>query len=81
MYRSAIAVGNKCGIVTFTKEGIDPEAIADNLRTDRINVSVSTVTSARLDLERRNLMALTRVSVHYFNTHDEIDQFICAVKA
>ncbi|TQV69732.1 aminotransferase class V-fold PLP-dependent enzyme [Denitrobaculum tricleocarpae] len=70
----------KCGIVTFTKDGIAPKTIADSLRADRINVSVSPITCARLDLEPRNLEALTRASVHYFNTHDEVALFVDAVK-
>ncbi len=70
----------KCGIVTFKKEGIDPKVMAETLRADRINVSVSQMTSARLDLEPRNLKALTRASVHYFNTHEEIVRFVEAVK-
>ena len=70
----------KCGIVTFEKDGIAPGIIADTLRAEAINVSVSQMTSARLDLEPRNLSALTRASVHYFNTHDEIERFVEAVK-
>lgn len=71
----------KCGIVTFTKEGIEPAKIAELLRAEGINVSVSKITSARLDLEPRNLQSLTRASVHYFNTETEIDRFADAVKA
>lgn len=70
----------KCGIVTFKKDGTDPFIMADTLRADRINVSTSQMTSARLDLEPRNLKALTRASIHYFNTHDEISRFVDAVK-
>ena len=70
----------KCGIVTFKKDGIAPEIMADTLRNDGINVSTSQMTSARLDLEPRNLKALTRASVHYFNTQDEIVRFVDAVK-
>lgn len=70
----------KCGIVTFTKKGVDPNTIEDTLRTDNINVSVSTMTSARLDLEPRNLMSLVRASVHYFNTQEEIARFVQAIK-
>lgn len=70
----------KCGIVTFTKEGTDPQDIAETLRSNAINVSVSQMTSARLDLEPRNLNSLTRASVHYFNTHDEIARFVQAVR-
>ncbi|MEM6482915.1 MAG: aminotransferase class V-fold PLP-dependent enzyme, partial [Pseudomonadota bacterium] len=40
----------KCGIVTFTKAGLDCQDIADRLRTMAINISVSKMTSARLDL-------------------------------
>ncbi|MDX8350351.1 aminotransferase class V-fold PLP-dependent enzyme [Cognatiyoonia sp. IB215446] len=70
----------KCGIVTFTKDGIAPKALADALRADGINVSVSPITCARLDLEARNLQSLTRASVHYFNTADEIERFVDSVK-
>ena len=70
----------KCGIVTFKKDGTDPFIMGDTLRTDGINVSTSRMTSARLDLEPRDLKALTRASIHYFNTHDEIARFVDAVK-
>ena len=69
----------KCGIVTFTKAGVAPTEIYDKLRQSGINVSVSGMTSARLDLEPRNLAALTRASVHYFNTQAEIDVFVKAI--
>jgi selenocysteine lyase/cysteine desulfurase len=71
----------KCGIVTFTKTGANPLEMADALRHSGINVSVSKMTSARLDLEPRNLSALTRASVHYFNTEIEIDTFTKAIDA
>lgn len=70
----------KCGIVTFTKEGRDPQFIEERLREKGINVSVALMTSARLDLEARNLSSLVRASVHYFNTEDEISHFVQAVK-
>ena len=70
----------KCGIVTFTKDNIDPRAIADRLRARRIFVSVTPVTAARLDLEARDLVALVRASVHYFNTRAEIARFVDAVQ-
>ena len=70
----------KCGIVTFTKEGRDPQFIEERLREKGINVSVALMTSARLDLEARNLSSLVRASVHYFNTEDEISRFVQAVK-
>ena len=70
----------KCGIVTFTKEGRDPQFIEERLREKGINVSVALITSARLDLEARNLSSLVRASVHYSNTEDEISRFVQAVK-
>ncbi len=70
----------KCGIVTFTRDGIEPAAMADQLRAKSINVSVSAMPYARLDLEPRGLESMTRASVHYFNTEDEIARFVMAVK-
>ncbi|WP_073250022.1 aminotransferase class V-fold PLP-dependent enzyme [Shimia gijangensis] len=70
----------KCGIVTFTKAGAEPAAVEERLRADGINVSVSAMPYARLDLEPRGLMSMTRASVHYFNTQDEIARFVEAVK-
>lgn len=65
----------KCGIVTFTKDDEGPEQLANRLRKGGINISVSTRDSAQLDLGARNLEAVARASVHYFNTEDEVDQF------
>lgn len=70
----------KCGIVTFTKTGLDPQQIAERLRAQQINVSVSKMTSARLDLEPRQLSSLLRASIHYFNTEEEISRFAEAVE-
>jgi selenocysteine lyase/cysteine desulfurase len=71
----------KCGIVTFTKAGIASADLADTLRDGGINVSVSKMQSARLDLEPRGLSSLVRASVHYFNTAAEVQRFALAVDA
>ncbi|MEO0946258.1 MAG: aminotransferase class V-fold PLP-dependent enzyme, partial [Pseudomonadota bacterium] len=70
----------KSGIVTFTRDSIESKATAEGLRDQGINVSVAPVTGARLDFEARNLPAMVRASVHYFNTHEEIARFADAVK-
>lgn len=70
----------KCGIVTFTKDSEDPSALADRLRSQNINISVSVKSSAQLDFGSRNLDSVARASVHYYNTEDEIDRF-CEVVA
>ncbi|MEM9157358.1 MAG: aminotransferase class V-fold PLP-dependent enzyme [Cyanobacteria bacterium P01_F01_bin.33] len=69
----------KCGIVTFQKAGVEPSQTAEVLRAKQINVSVSSLPSARLDLGERGLQSLVRASVHYFNTENEIDRFARAV--
>jgi cysteine desulfurase/selenocysteine lyase len=71
----------KCGIVTFTAEGVESEELFAALRTQSINVHVSTAEDTRLDFEARGLRSLVRASVHYYNTDDEIDRFCGAVEA
>jgi len=68
-----------CGIVTFTIEGVDPYELARRLRTESINISVSTIDFARFDFEARGLEAVNRASVHYYNTDDELDRFVVAL--
>ncbi|SDL05157.1 aminotransferase class V-fold PLP-dependent enzyme [Aliiruegeria lutimaris] len=69
----------RCGLVTFRKDGLEATDIADRLRDRGINISVSTLPYARLDLAPRGLHSLARASVHYFNTEDEIERFAGAV--
>ncbi|MEO1137932.1 MAG: aminotransferase class V-fold PLP-dependent enzyme [Pseudomonadota bacterium] len=71
----------KSGIVTFTKDGQTPPEMANALHAQRMNISVSTRTSAQLDLGPRGLDHLARASVHYYNTADEITRFCKAVQA
>jgi cysteine desulfurase / selenocysteine lyase len=65
----------RCGIVTFTVDGRRAEEVRDALAARRINVSVSTRNSTLLDMEARDLDALVRASVHYYNSEDEVDRF------
>lgn len=68
------------GIVTFTLDGIDAEIVKQYLSSERINVTVSSVASTRFDMERRGLDKIVRASVHYYNTEDEIETFIEALR-
>ncbi len=70
----------KCGIVTFTMDGVDAAAIAAALRRQAINVSVSRPDSTLLDATNRDLPPLVRASVHYFNTEGEVERFRAAVE-
>lgn len=71
----------KCGIVTFTVEGVEPTAVADTLRAQGINVWVTLMEYARFDLEARALPSLVRASAHYYNTDDEVTRLADAVAA
>ena len=45
----------RCGIVSFTVEGQDPVLTRDTLRRRRIDVSVTSLPSTRLDMEARGI--------------------------
>jgi cysteine desulfurase/selenocysteine lyase len=72
---------DRCGIVTFTIEGVDVHALAARLREQGINISVSTIDFARYDFEARGLDAVARASVHYYNTDDELTRLVGAITA
>ena len=67
------------GIVTFTVEGRSATEVAATLRAQNINTSVTSATSARLDLAPRGLSEVVRASVHYYNSETELDTLVAAV--
>lgn len=71
----------RCGIVTFTVDGVSAPEIQRLLAAGNINTSVSEVSSARFDLPRRGLTEIVRASVHYYNTDAEIGRLIGALPA
>jgi len=73
--------GEKCAIVTFDAKTRRASEIRDALRGRSVNVSVTTVTSTRLDMESRGLEEMVRASVHYYNTEEEVDRFCREVAA
>ncbi len=64
----------RCGIVTFSVDGMRVDDVKALLKTRGINVSTSTRFSTRLDMEERGLDELVRASLHYYNTEEEIEQ-------
>ena len=70
---------NKCGIVTFSKQGEDALTLAARLRTRQMNISVTTPASARLDTRFVGQTNFARASVHYFNSEKEVEWFCRAV--
>ena len=70
----------KSGIVTLTHAAIDADSLHNALRARQINTSVTPRSYALLDLGPRNIDAMLRVSVHYYNTEDEIARFVATLK-
>ena len=68
----------RCGIVSFTIDGVDPAEAKAQLQKKKINVSTTRVTSTRLDMERRKIPVMQRVGIHYYNTEDEVDAVLDA---
>ncbi|MDP3507212.1 MAG: aminotransferase class V-fold PLP-dependent enzyme [Candidatus Melainabacteria bacterium] len=71
----------KCGIVTFTVDGLSAIEIKNFLASKSINVAASTQNGTRIDMENRGLADLVRASVHYYNTEEEIVQFCGTIGA
>ena len=69
----------RCGIVTFTVDGLESGEVKRRLADQRINTSVSSPSSAQLDLPARGLGHVVRASVHYVNTEEELDRVAEAV--
>ena len=70
----------RSGIVTFTSDQKTAPQIHQELLKKCINTSVTTKSGTLLDLQKRNLDEMVRASIHYYNTLDEIDQFIVALR-
>jgi selenocysteine lyase/cysteine desulfurase len=66
----------KCGIVTFMSSDMDAYEIKSKLLSNKINVSISDGAGSLISFHDRNLSAVIRPSVHYYNTDEEIDVFI-----
>ena len=69
----------RCGIVSFTVEGVDLTALRDALRAQNINVSISPSEYTLIDMQARGLPSVVRASVHYYNTEEEIARFCNAL--
>jgi len=62
----------KCGIVTFSVKGCKPGILKQKLHVLGINISTAPKENTLLDTIERQLDDLVRVSVHYYNTQEEI---------
>ncbi|NSL88790.1 aminotransferase class V-fold PLP-dependent enzyme [Chitinophaga sp. Mgbs1] len=68
------------GLVTFTMEGGDPVKLVDQFRQQKINVVPSYRGFAVIDFDEKQVQWALRASPHYYNTADELDEFISKVK-
>ena len=79
--RAGIAVHDqgqrRCGIVTFSVEGVPAAVVQEHLSRASVNTSIAELSSAQFDFPGRGLTAIVRASVHYYNTDDEIT-VLCA---
>ena len=70
----------RCAIVTFTVDGWNSEVLMTELRRRRINSSVSAREHALYDFTDKGVEACVRMSPHYYNTEQEVDEVIGAVR-
>lgn len=69
-----------CGLVTFALNGFEPNHLVQELRKRKINIVASYRSYAVIDFDEKKVQWALRASPHYFNTHDEIDQFVDTLK-
>jgi cysteine desulfurase/selenocysteine lyase len=66
--------------VTFTVADVPAVDVQRRLAAESVNVSVMDAASARLDFDERGLVEAVRSSVHYYNSDEEIDALVGAVR-
>ena len=68
------------GLVTFTVKGAEPKFLVSELLKRKINVVPSYRNFAVIDFDEKKVEWALRASPHYYNTREEINVFIDAVK-
>ncbi|UDY35388.1 aminotransferase class V-fold PLP-dependent enzyme [Dermatobacter hominis] len=66
----------RCGIVTFTVDGVAPAEVRRALAADAVQVWTTSASFARIDLGERGIDEMVRASVHYLNTTEELDRTV-----
>lgn len=70
----------QCSIVTFSLEGASEKGTKAYFSSQGINISTMPKSNAMIDFQEKGVEWAVRASPHYYNTEDEIDQFVEAVK-
>jgi selenocysteine lyase/cysteine desulfurase len=68
-----------CAIVTIAVAGVDSEDLHIELERRRINSSVADRDTALYDFTEKQVETALRLSPHYYNTEDEVDEVVAAV--
>lgn len=65
-----------CAIVSATIDGFNPDDIVKKLRQKKINTSAASRTAGVIDMRAKGADAILRISPHYYNTEEEIEQLM-----
>jgi selenocysteine lyase/cysteine desulfurase len=69
-----------CGIVSASIDGWNPRELMLALRERRINTNAQIRAYALIDYDDKGVTASLRLSPHYYNTEEEIDQTVSAIR-
>lgn len=70
----------KCAIVSVTFEGRDPDFLMQELRKQKINTSSVSRSAGIIDMEAKNTESVLRISPHYYNSVEEIDELVTVLE-
>lgn len=71
----------RCGIVTFSVDGVDPVVVVAAAAERGATINSSSATWAALDMYAKGLTTVVRVSPHIYNTDDELELVLEAVRS
>ena len=71
----------QCAIVTATFEGCDAREVVKGLKARKINATSSLKWYGLLDFPAKGVEAAVRLSPHYYNTEEEVDAALDALKS
>ncbi len=72
--------GEQCGIVTFFCDQLSADQLQQQFARRKINTSTVSFSANPVSFEIHQSPILLRASPHYYNTFEEIDQFIAVLK-
>lgn len=70
----------KGGIVSFNHTKYDAVTLQNLLFDRNINISWNGRANTWIDMSARGLSEISRASIHYYNSEQEIDQFVAVLK-